>query len=95
METLMPPTEGQIKQTIQDLQKRLADPLINQKINRPVKEGYSESVNVLAEHRTTYDGIDQLTTLQGRAIAVLAVDYLKGECSKEVLMGVKLKQPNR
>lgn len=95
METLIPPTEGQIKQTIQDLKKRLADPLIDQPINRPVKEGYSESINILAEGRKTYDGVDKLKTLQGRAIAVLAVDYLKGECAKEFLMGVKLKQPKQ
>jgi hypothetical protein len=30
--------------------------------------------------------------VQGRAIAVLAVDYLNGECTQEVLLGVPIKE---
>ncbi|QDK80851.1 hypothetical protein EXU85_20450 [Spirosoma sp. KCTC 42546] len=60
-------------------------------INRAVHEGYTEAVNILVEGRENYDGIDKLRTQQGRAIAVLAVDYLLGECSHKVLLGVPLK----
>ena len=85
------PVEGQIKQTIQDIKKRLAELDINKPVNRAIKEGYQEVINILVEDRRTYEGIDALRTVQGRAIAVLGVDYLNGECSKEVLVGVPLK----
>jgi methylmalonyl-CoA mutase N-terminal domain/subunit len=85
------PTEAQIKQTIQDLKARLADVAMNKPINRAIREGYSEVLDILVEDRRTYDGIDKLSTVQGRAIAVLGVDWLNGECTKQVLMGVPLK----
>ena len=88
---IIKPTETQIKNTIQDIQKRLKELAMSKPINRAVCEGYSESVNILVEGRENYDGIDKLKTQQGRAIAVLAVDYLLGECSHKVLLGVPLK----
>ena len=88
---MMAPTEGQIKDTIQEIKKRLNDSNMNKPINRAIREGYTEVVDILVEGRTTYDAIGSLTTVQGRAIAVLGVDYLTGECTKKVLVGVPLK----
>ncbi|MBD2753808.1 hypothetical protein [Spirosoma validum] len=84
------PSEAQIKDTLRVLQKRLAEPGMKKPINRPVREGYEEAVNILVEDRRTYEGID-LDTVQSRSIAVLAVDYLNGECEKKFLVGVGLK----
>lgn len=89
--TATKPSEAQIRQTIADIQKKLKRPEMARPINRSVKEGYTESVNILVEGRETYDGIDTLSTQQGRAIAVLAVDYLLGECEQKVLVNVPLK----
>jgi len=87
----MKPAEHQIKDTIQQIKRRLSDPAMNKPANRAVKEGYTETVSILVEGRTTYDRIDNLTTVQGRAIAVLAVDYLNGDCEMRVLTGVPLR----
>lgn len=88
----MKPTETQIRQTIGELQRRLKHPDMVKPINRAIREGYSESVIILAEGRQTYEGIEKLSTQQGRAIAVLAVDYLLGDCTQQVLVKVPLKQ---
>ncbi|GAB3701341.1 hypothetical protein GCM10027592_29340 [Spirosoma flavus] len=88
----MKPTEAQIQQTIRDIGKRLKADQMEKPINRAIKEGYTEVYNVLVEGRTNYDGIDSLRTVQGRAIAVLAVDYLNGEVEKHVLLGVPFKK---
>lgn len=87
----MQPTELQVKNTIQDIKKRLKEPLMSKPVNRPVKEGYTEVVNILVDGRETYDGIDKLLTLRSRAIAILGVDYLLGECTHKALLGVPLK----
>ncbi|AUD00956.1 hypothetical protein [Spirosoma pollinicola] len=84
-------SEGKIKQTIQAIRKRLKDARMDKPINRAVKEGYTEVIDILVENRSDYIGIDKLTTQQGRAIAVLGVDYLKGDCTHKVLVEVPLK----
>jgi hypothetical protein len=86
------PNEGQIKQTIQVTKQRLMAKPMNEPVNKPIREGYTEVISILVEDRKTYDGIDKLETQQGRAIAVLGVDYLNGECSQRVLTGVPLKK---
>lgn len=87
----MKPSETDIQQTIRLLQQRLAKPDMEKPINRAIKQGYTESINILVEGRETYAGIDTLSTQQGRAIAVLAVDYLLGNCEQRVLVNVPLK----
>lgn len=88
----IPPSEDEIEDTLQKLQDRLEEKAMSLSANAAVKEGYEESVDILADDRRTYAGIDRLKTQQGRAIAVLAVDYLNGECTAEVLLGVPLKR---
>jgi hypothetical protein len=88
---LIPPSEDEIEDTLQKVQDRLEEKAMSLLANAAVKEGYEESVDILADDRRNYAGIDNLKTTQARAIAVLAVDYLNGECTAEVLLGVPLK----
>lgn len=88
----MKPTEFQIQNTIDMIDDKLDDPKAELSSNLAVKEGYTEALDILVNDRQTYDGIDSLTTVQGRAIAVLAVDYLLGDCEQKVLVGVPFKE---
>jgi len=84
------PTETQIRKTISLIQEKLRKPAIEQSQNEATKEGYTEALAVLAEHRETYKGIEALSSQQARAIACLAVDYLRGEESQKVLTGIPI-----
>ena len=85
------PNEMQIRKTIALIQDKLRKPAIEKPANAAVKEGYTEAVAILAEHRDTYAGIEALTSVQARSIAGLAVDYLRGETSQKMLTGVPLR----
>lgn len=82
------PTEDQIEETIRLIEKRLEEKGINMTKNHAVKEGYTKAIEVLKSGKLDYDG---LITVQGRAIAAIAFDYLNGECSQEVLVNVPIK----
>jgi len=88
------PSEDQIEETIQLINDILERPEIDLLKNLAVKEGYKEAVDILVEdNRDIKDtNIESLKTVQGRAIAALAVDYLIGDCSQKVLVGVPLKK---
>lgn len=93
--TLELPTEAEIEQTITDVQQRLKHPDMEKPVNRAIKEGYTEVGRILIEDCIDYKQISgNMATVQGRAIAVLGVDYLNGECTKKVLMGVPFKSEN-
>lgn len=66
---------------------------INRFVNAPVKEGYLKSIEILKTLQTdiTRAKLEELKTVQGRAIAALAIDYLNGECTQYVLLGVPIK----
>lgn len=82
------PTDDQIQEAIRMIEKRFEDKRINMTKNHAVKEGYTKAIEVLKSGKLDYDG---LITVQGRAIAAIAFDYLNGECSQEVLVNVPLK----
>ncbi|ARK08853.1 hypothetical protein A6C57_00210 [Fibrella sp. ES10-3-2-2] len=86
------PTEAQISQTIAYIKRRFNHPNMALPINRSVREGYTEAIRILAENVTSYSQIEELDTVQARAIAVLAVDYLNGECSQHAIINVPLKK---
>ncbi|MCF2498409.1 hypothetical protein [Dyadobacter chenhuakuii] len=88
---ILHPSEDEIEDTLQKVQDRLEEKAMSLSANAAVKEGYEEAVEILADDRRTYAGIDNLKTVQARAIAVLAVDYLNAECTAEVLLGVPVK----
>ncbi|MDB5241432.1 MAG: hypothetical protein JWP57_2057 [Spirosoma sp.] len=90
------PTEIEIQETIAMLQARLAEPGMSKAVNTRVRHGYNKAVDILAQNQRDYrnggpSGIEKLQTTQARAIAMLAVDYLNGECEQKVLVNVPIK----
>lgn len=85
--------DKEIQSVIQGIQERLNDKRVNRYCNAPVKEGYIKSLEILEKKITDYKEaeIELLRSTQSRAIAVLAVDFLNGECEKRVLLGVPIK----
>jgi len=85
------PDPTEIRDAIVAIEQKLAIKQINQARNFAVKEGYAEALRILKSGQMDHSGIDKLKTVQGRAIAVLAVDFLKGECDFEVLVNVPVR----
>ena len=85
--------EKEIKNCIRAIKKRLDDKRVNRFCNSSVKQGYIKSLEILEKRITAIPeaNIDNLKTIQARAIAVLAVDFLNGECTESVLLGVPIK----
>lgn len=86
-----PPSEHQIEKAIKLIKEKLSQPAITKQVNFPIKEGYELAVKVLAYEVTDQRDIAKLQTVQGRAIALLAFDFLLGEIELKVLCGVPLK----
>lgn len=86
-------TNEEIQETISKIEERLADIRVNRFVNAPVKEGYLKAIEILRDHQTdiTRAKLKELKTVQGRAIAALAIDYLNGECAQYILLGVPIK----
>jgi hypothetical protein len=88
----LPPDVGQINETISLLERRIEDKRINRSVNAGVKEGYELSIDILANDVEDIDReINCLKTIQGRAIAYLAIDYLKGDCNQNILCDVPIR----
>ena len=86
----MKPTEEEIDETFDLIQDRLEEELMKLSINQQPRLGYEVSLDILEGKKTIVD-IANVKGVQASAIAMLAVDYLNGECSREVLLGVPLK----
>jgi len=88
------PTDTDIKRIIAKLEDRLAEKAMNRHDNLAVREGYAKAVELLKSRITdlTKSAIGDLRTVQGRAIAMCAMDYLIGQCSEETLCGVPIKK---
>lgn len=86
------PSDNAILDTISMIKQKLDYKPINRTSNFGVKEGYSEAINILQNRITdiSKSNAERLKTTQGRAIAFIAVDYLKGECSQRVLCNVPI-----
>lgn len=82
-----------IDHCISAIKERMKDKRINRFCNSSVKQGYTKALEILEKGITSYPdaNIESLKTVQARAIAVLAVDFLNGECTEEVLAGVPIK----
>ena len=87
------PTDKQIQKTISIIKERLEYKPINRHVNAAVKEGYLKAVEILESKEADFNKVDasSLKTVQGRAIASLACDYLVGLCTKNTLLMVPLK----
>lgn len=87
---LPPPTEEEIDQTFDLIQDRLEEPQMSLAVNIQVKRGYEAALDILEFSKVESD-INEIQGVQASAIASLAVDYLKGECSQKILLGVPLR----
>lgn len=85
-----PPTEEEIDETFDMIQDIFEDHRIGKPENAQVKLGYETALDILDGTKSMPD-ISKVHGVQASAIAVLAVDYLKGEISRDVLLSVPLK----
>lgn len=86
----MKPTSLEIQIAIDRLQFKLGDSTIEESFNFSQKEGFTEALVILKERREKFIGFEHLKTVRGRAIAVAAIEYLRGTCSQEILCGISL-----
>jgi prefoldin subunit 5 len=81
------PTHDEIQETIVLVSSKMESLKMTVSETENVIEGYAEAVRLLTENSNSYDHI--ISSLQSdisRAIAVLAIDYLNGECSRKMLL---------
>ncbi|REA62071.1 hypothetical protein DSL64_10470 [Dyadobacter luteus] len=83
------PSEEQIEETIQMVARILQHPATSRDENAGIKNGYREAIKILTGNIRSYEEIDlMLEAGQPLSIAVMAVDYLNGECSQKALLAV-------
>lgn len=85
------PQQEHIADTIRKIESRLLEKKINKFVNTPVKEGYTKALEILRNDDVSFNRYNELKTTQSKAIAAIAVDYLKGDCAQEVLCNIPLK----
>jgi hypothetical protein len=84
------PSEDQIEETIQMVARKLQHPITNREENQGLKNGYREAMKILTGNVRSYDKIDlMLEAGLALSIAVMAVDYLNGECSQKALLAIE------
>ncbi len=83
----------EIRQCVKSIKKRLKEDGMNSPENSAVKAGYQKAITILKSRSTTHVGmgIENLDTIQARAIAMLAIDYVKGEIDEKILLSVRIK----
>ncbi|NDV81308.1 hypothetical protein [Bacteroides sp. 51] len=87
------PKDFEVEKCIEALEKRLQE----KRLPGPVRVGYTNAVKVLEDRITKYNQFDfsPIDSIQSRAIIMLAIDFLNGECSKKVLCGIAIKQKDK
>ena len=86
-------TEEEIQAALAAIGERIQEPQMNQRRNASVKEGYKAAIHILCNRIDSYKGIkERCHSVQSRAIAVLAVDFLRGDCEHHILCGVPIKK---
>lgn len=87
----MKPTEQEFDETFDLIQDRLDLPLMKENQNNQIRIGYEKALEVFEGAITMQEQIADIKGVQASAIASLALDYLKGECTQKILLGVPLK----
>lgn len=83
------PTEEEINDTVAAVSEILSSPEIVHSENKDLLEGYEEAKRLLISRNNRYEEINPaLASTKGKAVAVLAINYLNGECSRAVLTGL-------
>lgn len=86
-------TDKEIIETIAKLEKKLADPRMSIPENASVEEGYQKAIEILRTKtgNISKTKLETLSSVQSRAIAALAIDFINGECTQYVLLDVPIK----
>ncbi len=86
--------ESEINSAIDKIKAKLAENGISYHFNAPVKQGYQKAIDVLKSKETdiTKAGLEEITSVQGQAIAALAIYYLAGDIPEAVLLGIPIKK---
>lgn len=86
-------TENQIKDCIKAVKKQLNNPLIEKESNSSIKEGYTMALEILQNYKKpwVYNDVKHLQTIQGRAIAILSIDFLHNECRQQNFCKIPIK----
>lgn len=87
----MKPTEQEINETFDLIQDRLEESLMSEKQNSQVRIGYENALNILDGTMKEHE-IVNIKGVQASAIAMITFDYLKGECTQKILLGIPLKK---
>ncbi|PQA54928.1 hypothetical protein [Siphonobacter curvatus] len=82
----MKPSENQIQRTITLLDKKLLSLQARNTEETPLQEGLQEALSILLDGRTSYASIPSMKSRQGRAIALLTIDYMNGVCEQSTLL---------
>jgi hypothetical protein len=83
------PTEDEVNETIRQIEARLADVESGGSANEPLSQGYRLALQILTERSEDYTGIPlEASSEKAKAITVLAINYLKGESSRQVLLDI-------
>jgi hypothetical protein len=87
--------QKEIDQCYKAIKNRLDNQSIDLPQNSHVKEGYIKTLEILKKKVCNYTGagIENLSSTQSKAIAILAVDYLKGECDMPTLANIPIWTP--
>ncbi|MCE7059679.1 hypothetical protein [Dyadobacter sp. CY343] len=83
------PTEEEVNETIRQIQARLADVGSGSSADEPLSQGYRLALQILTERSEDYTDIPlEASSEKAKAITVLAINYLKGESSRQVLLDI-------
>lgn len=87
------PTISEINEVVSRIKRRIKAGRIRNGKNDNVLEGYEAAIKILENGLfDPYDDIKKLKSDQARAIALLAVDYLKGGFSGELLTKIPIRK---
>lgn len=81
-----PPTDREVDGTISTIEQRM----IGKDENTPAFKGYKAALGILNGRKNRMPNVDGLDDIQSRAIAFIAIDYLKGDCSSDILVNIPL-----
>lgn len=92
-ETVLP-TDEDIENLIKVIDERLSEKRMNKPSNANIKAGFLYAREILSERLDKYEDVDfkSIASLQARALAMIAVDYLNGaKIGEETFKNVPLK----
>ncbi|MBE9464735.1 hypothetical protein ACFP1I_18080 [Dyadobacter subterraneus] len=83
------PAQAEVLETVSIIRHNLELQSLNLEENSAAKEGYEEAIILLTENKNSYDQISSsIKNHVSQAIAVLAINYLNGECSRETFLAL-------